>query len=65
MCTVAKMMDGRIVEVVKAVETVAFSNEKNWVMVCFDFEKINRKREHFQWMPATTQFTWVREFGFN
>jgi len=62
MVMVAKMTDGRIVEVVRVAETVAFSPERGWVMVCFDFDKINRRREQFKWMPATTRFEWVREF---
>lgn len=61
--TMAKMMDGRVVEVVKTAETVAFSDVRNWVMVCFDFEKVNRRRENFKWMPVSeTRFDWVREF---
>jgi len=63
MVTVAKMTDGRIVEVVRVAEIVGFSTDKDWVMVCFDFEKINRRREQFKWVPATTQFVWVREFA--
>jgi len=62
--TVAKMMDGRVVEIVKTADTVAFSDVKNWIMVCFDFEKVNRRREQFKWVPADTKFEWVREFGF-
>ena len=64
MVIVAKMTGGKIVEVVRVAETVGFSTEKGWVMVCFDFEKINRKREHFKWVPVTTKFEWVREFSF-
>jgi hypothetical protein len=64
MIKVAKMTDGRMVEVVRVAETVGFSPERGWVMVCFDFEKISRKREHFKWVPATTRFDWVREFAF-
>lgn len=64
MVIVAKMTGGKIVEVVRVAETVGFSTEKGWVMVCFDFEKINRKREHFKWVPVTTKFDWVREFSF-
>ena len=62
MVMVAKMTDGRIVEIVRVAETVAFSSERGWVMVCFDFEKINRRREQFKWMPATTRFEWAREY---
>ena len=64
MTTVAKMIDGRMVEVVRVAETVGFSPEKGWVMVCMDFEKINRKREQFKWVPSTTRFEWVRELAF-
>ena len=64
MTTVARMPDGKMVEVVRVAETVAFSPDRDWVMVCFDFEKIERKREHFKWVPATTRFDWVREFSF-
>jgi len=61
--TVAKMND-RVVEVVRVADTVAFSNERGWVMVCFDFDKAYHKRAEFMWVPATTQFDWVREFSF-
>ena len=64
MIKVAKMADGRVVEVVRVAKTVRFSPEPDWVMVCFDFEKISRKREHFKWVPAATRFDWVREFAF-
>lgn len=64
MTTVARMPDGKMVEVVRVAETVAFSPDRDWVMVCFDFEKVERKREHFKWVPATTRFDWVREFCF-
>ena len=64
MIKVAKMTDGKVVEVVRVADTVGFSPERGWVMICMDFEKISRKREHFKWVPATTQFVWVREFNF-
>ena len=64
MTRVAKMTDGRVVEVVCVADTVGFSSERGWVMVCFDFEKVDRKREHFKWVPSTTRFDWVREFVF-
>jgi len=65
--TVAKMRDGRIVEIVRTAETVGFSPEPGWVLVCFDFEKVDRKRTEFKWVPAlavATQFDWVRTFSF-
>jgi len=65
MVKVAKMPDGTMVEVVRVAETVGFSTEKDWIMVCMDFEKKDRKREHFKWVPATTRFEWVREFSFS
>jgi hypothetical protein len=61
--TVAKMND-RVVEVVRVADTVAFSTERGWVMVCFDFEQSERKKSQFRWVPASTQFEWVREFSF-
>lgn len=62
--TVIAKFQGKIVEIVRVAETVGFSTSNGWVMVCFDFEKINRKREHFKWVPATTRFDWVRKFAF-
>jgi hypothetical protein len=64
MIKVAKMADGRVVEVVRVAKTVRFSPEPDWVMVCFDFEKPFRKRAEFKWMPAATRFDWVREYTF-
>ena len=64
MIKVAKMTDGKVVEVVRVADTVGFSPERGWVMVCFDFEKISRKREQFKWVPAATRFEWVKEFCF-
>jgi len=64
MTTVAKMTDGRMVEVVRVADRVGFSTERGWVMVCMDFEKADRQRTSFVWVPATTRFEWVREFVF-
>ena len=64
MIKVAKMMDGRMVEVVRVADTVRFSPGPGWVMVCFDFEKPFSKRAEFKWMPSTTRFDWVREYTF-
>jgi len=64
MITVAKMADGRMVEVVRVADTVRFSPEPDWVMVCFDFEKPFHKRTEFKWVPAATRFDWVREYTF-
>ena len=64
MIKVAKMTDGRMVEVVRVADTVRFSPAPGWVMVCFDFEKPFSKRDEFKWMPANTRFDWVREYTF-
>jgi hypothetical protein len=37
--TVVKM-DGRWVHVVRFARDVAFSDEQNWFMICFDWEKV-------------------------
>lgn len=63
MMVVAKM-NGRLVQVLKVAETVGFSENRGWVMVCFDFEQPERKKQHFKWVPASTRFEWVRDFAF-
>ena len=62
MMFVAKMKD-KIVQIVRVAETVQFSQEKGWIFICFDFDKINRRREQFKWVKASeTRFEWVKEF---
>ena len=61
MMVVAKF-NGRWVHIVKFARDVSFSTEKEWFMVNFDWEKANRKREQFKWVPASTRFDAVREF---
>ena len=63
MTTVAKM-NGKLVEIVKFADAVAFSNTRGWVMICIDWEQADRKKSEFKWLPATTRFDWVREFCF-
>lgn len=55
---------GKIVEVIRVTETVGFSKETGWVMVCTDFEQPERKKQQFKWIPASTKFEWIREFKF-
>ena len=63
MMIVAKFKD-KIVQIVHVVETVQFSEDIGWIMICFDFDKINRRREHFKWVKASeTKFEWIREFA--
>jgi hypothetical protein len=64
MITVAKMTDGRVVEIVRAASKVGFSPDRGWIMICMDFEKISRKRSEFKWVPADTKFEWVRAYAF-
>ena len=64
MVMVAKTTDGRFVEIVRVAETVAFSDRTGWVMICMDFEKADRKKSEFKWVPASTRFDWVKEFSF-
>jgi len=60
---VAKYKD-KIVQIVRVAETVQFSEEKGWIFICFDFDKINRRREQFKWVKASeTKFEWIREFA--
>ena len=59
--TVARM-NGRWVHVMRFARNVAFSAERDWFMVCFDWEQPNRRRSHFRWVPASTRFDAVREF---
>jgi hypothetical protein len=60
---VAKMKD-RVVQVMRVADTVGFSSERGWVMVCIDWEQADRKKSQFKWVPASTQFEWVRSFSF-
>ena len=63
MMIVAKFKD-KIVQIVKVQESVMFSEHKGWIFICFDFDKINRRREQFKWVKASeTKFEWVREFA--
>lgn len=62
MVCVAKMTDGRIVEIVRVAHTVGFSMEPDWVMICHDWHRTERQKIQFEWMPASTRFEWVREF---
>ena len=55
--------NGKIVQIVKVQDTVMFSEDKGWIFICYDFDKINRRREQFKWVKASeTKFDWVREF---
>jgi hypothetical protein len=61
--TVGKIKD-RIVQVVRVADTVGFSSERGWVMICTDWEQAERRKTQFRWVPASTRFEWIRTFTF-
>lgn len=62
MMIVAKFNE-KIVQIVRVQESVMFSKDKGWIMICFDFDKQNRRREQFKWVKASeARFEWVKEF---
>ena len=61
MTLLAKMSD-RVVEIVKVQRNVAFSQQKNWILICA--EPAKKSSTAVRWVPATTRFEWVREFNF-
>lgn len=63
MMIVAKI-DDRLVEVKKVADRVGFSDKRGWILICTDFEQVERRKQHFKWVPAETRFEWVREFTF-
>ena len=62
--TVVAKMDGKLVEIVRVVQEVQFSNTPGWVLICLDFEQADRKKTQFRWLPASTRFEWIRSFAF-
>jgi hypothetical protein len=61
--TVAKMEDGKVVEIVRTADVVGFSKERGWVLLCGEPGKLNSLS--VKWVPASTRFVWVREFAFD
>jgi len=60
---VAKFKD-KIVQIVRVVDSVQFSEDKGWILVCFDFDKPMCKRDHVKWIKVSeARFEWVREFA--
>ncbi len=64
MTVVVARLQNRLVQVVRVAETVGFSQDRGWVMLCLDWEQPERKKQQFRWVPASTRFDWVREFAF-
>ena len=58
---IAKFND-RFVRIVKVEEKVAFSNERDWILIEFDVHLPEHKRQQRRWVPSSTRFEWVREF---
>ena len=55
--------NGTIVQIVRVAESVMFSEDRDWICICFDFDKPIRKRDHIKWVRASeTRFEWVRVF---
>lgn len=53
----------RVVEIIKVQHEVAFSPDKDWVLI--NLEPGNLQSLTVRWLPVeTTLFSWVREFRF-
>jgi hypothetical protein len=61
MITVAKL-NGKIVQVVRVVDTVRFSDQRGWILINYDLGVREAKVQHVKWLPASTRFDWVREY---
>jgi hypothetical protein len=53
---------GKIVRLLKKAHTVAFSKDKDWLMIDTDFAR-GKKSNSQKWIPASTKFSWVKEFN--
>ena len=53
---------GKIVRILKKAHTVAFSKDKNWLMIDTDFAR-GKNSIGQKWIPASTKFSWVKEFN--
>jgi len=52
---------GKIVRILKKAYTVAFSKDKNWLLIDTDFAR-GKNSSGQKWIPASTRFSWVKEF---
>ena len=59
---VGKLKTGQLVQVLKFAARVSFSAEQGWILVVSDFDKPVHRQQGISWVPATTQFCWIREF---
>jgi len=53
---------GKVVRLLKKANTVAFSKDKDWLMIDTDFAR-GKKSIGQKWIPASTKFSWVKEFS--
>jgi hypothetical protein len=60
--TVLAKLNDKVVEIVKVQRDVAFSPQKNWILICA--EPAKKASTAVRWVPASTRFEWVREFKF-
>ena len=59
--TVGKIKDSTV-QIIRVTDEVAFSDQKGWIMICLDWQQTEARKSQFKWVPASTQFEWVREF---
>ena len=53
---------GKIVQILKRAHTVAFSKDKDWILIDTDYTR-GKKSIGQKWIPASTKFSWVKEFS--
>jgi hypothetical protein len=53
---------GKIVRILKKAHTVAFSKDKDWLLIDTDFAR-GKNSVGQKWIPASTKFSWVKEFN--
>ncbi len=53
---------GKIVQILKKAHTVAFSKDKDWILIDTDYTR-GKKSIGQKWIPASTKFSWVKEFS--
>ena len=57
---------GKIVQILKMVEHVEFSDERGWILIDPDLGKPDMGNSiglNIRWISADTRFTWVREIS--
>ena len=66
---VAKITDtGKIVQILRIVDRVQFSNALGWVLIDPDLsarDMTGSLGANIKWIPASTRFDWVRDISFS